>query len=122
MARRCARITFLLLATLTGSAVLAQDAVKNSDTVDLSNGITATSNEALTAQMRVNDAVAVINRMKDDPQVSELLENARGLLIVPHFTKAALVFGGGRGAGMLVLRQGDHWNGPAFYNTSGGSV
>jgi lipid-binding SYLF domain-containing protein len=64
----------------------------------------------------------VISKMKDDSHAAELLESAKGLLVVPHFTKAALIFGGGHGAGLLLLRKGDSWCGPAFYKTSGGSV
>ncbi len=122
MARRCACVTFLLLVTLTGYSVLSQETVKNPDTADLSNGSPGMTNEALEAQMRINDAADVISRMKDDPQAGELLENAKGLLVVPHFTKAALIFGGGRGGGLLLLRHGDAWSGPAFYRISGGSV
>ena len=122
MARRYAWLTSLLLVTATGHSVLAQETVKNPDTADSSNESPGTSNAALQAQMRINDAADVISRMKDDPQAGELLENAKGLLVVPHFTKAALIFGGGHGAALLMLRHGESWNGPAFYRTSGGSV
>jgi len=54
--------------------------------------------DATDAQMRVKDAAAVLRRMKSDPQVNELLQDAKGLLIVPHFIKAALVFGGRGGS------------------------
>jgi lipid-binding SYLF domain-containing protein len=71
--------------------------------------------------MRVTDAVPVVGRMKADPQLSELLGKAKGIVIVPHFTQAALVFGGRGGSGVLLVRGDARWSNPAFYRLAGGS-
>jgi lipid-binding SYLF domain-containing protein len=59
--------------------------------------------------------------MKADPQVGGLVQQAKGLLIVPHYFKAALLFGGQRGAGLMLIQQGGRWSDPVFYKTSNGS-
>jgi SH3 domain-containing YSC84-like protein 1 len=76
---------------------------------------------AAEAQARVNDAIPVVGKMKADPQVNELLQRARGVVIVPHYLQAALVFGGRGGAGLLLVRHDAHWSDPAFYKIGGGS-
>jgi lipid-binding SYLF domain-containing protein len=76
---------------------------------------------AADAQTRVNDAVPVVEKMKADPQVNELLQKAKGVVIVPHYLQAALVFGGRGGAGMLLVRHDAQWSDPAFYKIGGGS-
>lgn len=72
-------------------------------------------------EKRVTDAAAVVRRMKSDARVSDLIQGAKGLLIVPHFIKAALVFGGQGGAGLLVVQKNGRWSDPAFYKTRSGS-
>ena len=74
------------------------------------------------AQQRVDDAVLVVHRAKADPRVSALIQNAKGLLVVPHFFKAALLFGGQRGAGLMLVQRNARWSDPVFYTTSGGSL
>jgi lipid-binding SYLF domain-containing protein len=73
------------------------------------------------ARMRVTDAMSVVRRMKSDSRVSELVQNAKGLLIVPHFIKAAFVIGGNKGAGVLLVQNNGRWSDPAFYRTGSGS-
>jgi lipid-binding SYLF domain-containing protein len=73
------------------------------------------------AQMRVNDCVPVVAKMKEDEQVNDLLQKAKGVVIVPHYLQAALVFGGRGGSGVLLVRHDAHWSDPAFYKISGGS-
>jgi lipid-binding SYLF domain-containing protein len=76
---------------------------------------------AAEAQTRVNDAIPVVGKMKADPRVIELLEKAKGVVIVPHYLQAALVFGGRGGSGVLLVRHEAHWSNPAFYKIGGGS-
>ena len=121
---RCPTSMALVLLTLTMSAsnAQAQNPEDISNTGNASSTTQGATNDALEAQIRINDAVEIIGRMKSDPNVSELLQNAKGILIVPHFIKAAFIFGGRGGSGLLVIRKGDHWSDPAFYKTSGGTV
>ncbi len=77
--------------------------------------------EAREAENRVDDAVSLLRRMKADPQLGDIIRNAKGLLIVPHFTKAAFVFGGQWGAGLMLVQRNGRWSDPAFYKTRSGS-
>jgi lipid-binding SYLF domain-containing protein len=127
MAHRTLALSALMLTVmLMGCSLMAPPATAQSDaTASSSSSKEATppvsSKEATAAQMRVNDAVAVIGRMKGDPNVSELLQGAKGLLIVPHFIKGGLLIGGQGGAGLLLVRRDGRWSDPAFYKTGGGS-
>jgi lipid-binding SYLF domain-containing protein len=112
----------LLTVTLSGSNADAQNPEGISNTGTASSTTQGATNDALEAQIRINDAVEIIARMKSDPKVNGLLQDAKGLLIVPHFIKAAFIFGGRGGSGLLVVRKGDRWSDPAFYKTSGGTV
>ncbi len=72
-------------------------------------------------QKRVADAASVVRTMSTDPQVSALIQEAKGLLIVPHFIKAALLFGGQGGAALMLVQRNGRWSDPAFYRTRSGS-
>jgi len=123
MARCPPHVALLLLTvTLSGSNAQAQNPEGGSNTGNASSTSPGLSNDALEAQIRINDSVEIIGRMKSDPNVNGLLQDAKGILIVPHFIKAALIFGGRGGSGLLVVRKGDRWSDPAFYTTSGGTV
>jgi lipid-binding SYLF domain-containing protein len=73
-------------------------------------------------QHRIADAVQVVRKSKADPRVSALIQDAKGLLVVPHFFKAALLFGGQRGAGLMLVQRDGRWSDPVFYRTTSGSV
>jgi lipid-binding SYLF domain-containing protein len=114
-------IVLLLTFILSVSNAHAQKAATTSNGATPPSTAEGVSVEAQEAQKRVTDAVSVVRRMKADPQVSALIQEAKGLLIVPHFIKAALVFGGQGGAGLLLVQSNGRWSDPAFYRTSSGS-
>src|ERR1700761_8123401 len=76
---------------------------------------------AAETQMRINDAIPIVGKLEDDPKASDLLGKAKGLVIIPHYLQAALVFGGRGGSGLLLVRRGMKWSDPVFYKISGGS-
>ncbi|MGH8207894.1 MAG: lipid-binding SYLF domain-containing protein [Steroidobacteraceae bacterium] len=82
----------------------------------------AASHAASTAQARIDDATNVIDEMKQDTHLERLLEHAQGVFIIPHFRKGALIVGGLGGGGVVIMRHGDHWSDPAFFNLAGGNV
>ncbi len=82
----------------------------------------AASHAASTAQARIDDATNVIDEMKQDPHLEHLLEHAQGVFVIPHFRKGALIVGGLGGGGVVIMRHGNHWSDPAFFNLAGGSV
>jgi lipid-binding SYLF domain-containing protein len=102
------RLALLLLTALVTPAAYAQSAQ-------------ATTDATIEAQSKIDDAIPIVEKMKADPQVNELLRKARGIVIVPHYLQAALVFGGRGGSGVLLVRQDTHWSDPAFYKIGGGS-
>ncbi|HEX6999756.1 MAG TPA: lipid-binding SYLF domain-containing protein [Gammaproteobacteria bacterium] len=53
----------------------------------------------------------------------QLLQEARGIAIVPNLIRGGFIFGARRGRGVLVIRTEDgRWSNPAFITVTGGSV
>ncbi len=79
--------------------------------------------ERVDAMQRINNAIPILRRMQQDPPMPRLMSQARGILILPTYGRAALGIGATGGAGVLMTRgANDTWNGPAFYNIGGISV
>jgi SH3 domain-containing YSC84-like protein 1 len=51
----------------------------------------------------------------------ELLESAKCIAIIPGEKRAAFIFGGSYGRGLVTCRNGNAWSAPAFLMVSGGS-
>jgi lipid-binding SYLF domain-containing protein len=81
-----------------------------------------TAEQARDASKHVNKAIAVVRMMKSDPEVRGLLQESKGVFLVPHYGRAALVVGGQGGPGVLLVHRNGHWSGPAFYNLGGVSI
>jgi lipid-binding SYLF domain-containing protein len=80
------------------------------------------------AQNLVDLAAATLPSLFDeiDPgpreQLTDLLREARGVLLCPSVIRAGFIFGG-RGGGCLLLGQANrNWSAPAFYGLGGASV
>jgi lipid-binding SYLF domain-containing protein len=110
------RVTLLVLAVLVASTADAAGAADSKPlTAQETNDVTAE------AQMRVDDAIPVVGKMKAETGVNELLAKAKGVVIVPHYMQAALVFGGKSGSGVLLVRRDKTWSNPVFYKIGGGT-
>ena len=103
----------LLLILLSG-AVVAADNPKSMTAQEATDAAAQT-------QMRVNDAIPIVTKLKADAKANDLLVRAKGVLIVPRYMQAALVFGGRGGSGLLLVRRGTTWSDPVFYKLSGGT-
>lgn len=69
------------------------------------------------ADKHVNDAIGVVGRLNSEPRMKTLLQEAKGVLVVPTFGRAALGVGASGGAGVLLVKREDGaWSDPAFYN------
>ena len=73
---------------------------------------------------RIQDAALVLKEIhsvpdKDIPQ--ELWNKAACVLVVPGLKKAAFVFGGEYGKGLMSCRHGDNWSAPVFMQVGKGS-
>ena len=62
--------------------------------------------------------------MKSDPSFAparDLVDRAKGMLIVPNLTKGGFIFGAEGGDGVLVSKTPTGWSEPAFYSIGGAS-
>lgn len=74
---------------------------------------------------RVEKSSAVIHdfsKMKESIP-SELLNQAQGIIIIPHMINAGLAVGGKRGKGVAMVKMpGGVWSNPVFVTFTGGSI
>ena len=102
---------FMLLAS---GAAVAQSDSKQSSAPDLA------SKAMESATKRVDAAIPVVHQLQTDARMQPLLQQAKGMLIVPSYGRAALGVGAQGGGGLLLVRRPDgSWGGPAFYNLGG---
>lgn len=76
------------------------------------------------ATRRSNDAATVFNEIMGAPDNSipkELIDKAQAIAVFPSVLKAAFVFGGREGKGVISRRTDAGWTTPAFFNLGGGS-
>lgn len=106
----------LLGVTLDGSAF----AQSSSGTGEKSarDGASAKSGTPEAAAVKhVNDAAAVVRRMQSEPRIGSLIQDAKGIFVMPNYVRAAVGLGGGGGAGVLLVRRDDgSWRDPAFFH------
>jgi len=78
-----------------------------------------------TPDERTRSATTVLKEMSAIPENSipeRLLAEAYAIAVVPDLTKAALVFGGRGGKGLISVRSADGaWSNPNYINVGGGS-
>jgi lipid-binding SYLF domain-containing protein len=74
------------------------------------------------AATQMRQAASVLRRMNEDRGLSQLLAQAKGVFVIPNYTRAALGVGGRGGAGVLLVRSDGTWSDPTFFNYGGISV
>jgi len=62
-----------------------------------------------------------IMNVRDKAIPKELLDKAEAIAVFPDVVKAAFIFGGKGGQGLISRRTSNGWSAPAFFNLSGGS-
>lgn len=82
-------------------------------------------------QKRINDATrhareasetfTEIMNVRDQAIPKELLDKAEAIAVFPGVVKAAFIFGGRGGQGVISTRVKGGWSAPAFFNLAGGS-
>jgi lipid-binding SYLF domain-containing protein len=104
-------------------AITANAALSQTTTTKKQHSDSADSGAAASAIKHVDDAAAVVVRMKSEPGIGDLLQQAKGLYVVPSYGRAALGLGAAGGAGVfLVKRRDGTWSNPAFFNIGGVSI
>lgn len=78
--------------------------------------------DAQDAQQRVNAAVKVVSEMKQDPGLARLLDQAKGVFVIPRFGSGALIVGGHGGGGVVLAHREGKWSDPAFFDVGGASI
>jgi len=76
------------------------------------------------ATRRCSDAATVFNEIMgaaDNAIPKELVDKAQAIAVFPSVLKAAFVFGGREGKGVISRRTAEGWTTPAFFNLGGGS-
>ena len=105
--------------SFSGLAAAQSSSEGRTSSPDVSDTMPTEKYEA-SATKHVNDALTVLRNMESAPRMKPLLQQAKGVLIVPTYGRAALVVGGRGGAGLLLVRREDgSWSDPVFYNIGG---
>ncbi len=77
-----------------------------------------------TEETRLAAASAVVKELRDVPDKGipdQLWEKAECVVVIPSVKKAAFVFGGEYGRGVMSCRSGNSWSAPAFMQLAKGS-
>lgn len=62
------------------------------------------------------EASETIQKLRQDEDAQQALQQAKGIFVVPDFGRAALVAGISGGQGIVLTRTEGKWGNPAFYN------
>lgn len=116
-------IACIVVITSVSSLAAAQSTSSNRNPATQAPANAPSSKQEAAATKHVNDAVVVVRKMESEPDMNSLLQQAKGVFIVPTYGRAALGVGGNGGAGLLLVKRDDGtWSDPAFYNIGGISV
>lgn len=83
-----------------------------------------TGKSAKDAGRHSKDAAQVFNEIMGAPDKAiprELVEKAQAIAVFPGVVKAAFIFGGREGKGVISRRTAAGWSAPAFFKLGGGS-
>ena len=86
--------------------------------------VSAKTNRLKDATRHSSDAAKVfteIMNVREKAIPKELLDKAEAIAVFPGVIKAAFIFGGKGGQGVISKRTPKGWSAPAFFNLSGGS-
>lgn len=82
----------------------------------------ATSRSKLEAKLSAaKNVIQEIEATPDKAIPQEITQNATCVGVVPGLIKAAFIFGGERGVGVVTCRTGHGWSAPVFIQITGGS-
>src|SRR5438477_4792398 len=102
---------------LTRAAVLAL-------IISISAAASAVASISTAERTRLNDAASVLTAFRSDTQTGipeNLWNRAQCVIVIPGLKKAAFIFGGEFGRGVMSCRNGDGWSAPVFMQLEKGS-
>jgi lipid-binding SYLF domain-containing protein len=85
---------------------------------------TARAEISTAEQKRISEAAAVVGALRSDPQKGipeDLWAKAECVVVIPDMKKAAFIFGGEYGRGVMSCRSADAWSAPVFMQLAKGS-
>ncbi len=92
----------------------------------ISLGLATSAVAGPTEDERARNAVRVLSDIQRIPESAipdKLLDEARGIVVVPDTLKLGLVLGGRRGHGLMSVKNPDGtWSSPSFVKLTGGSI
>lgn len=113
-------------ATVCAFALASFGAMAWAQTSDTSSGASragsGTSSAPDDTMQQINNATRVVKQMETDPQLQKLLQQAKGVFIVPQFARGGLTVGVRGGEGVLLVNNNGKWSNPVFYNFGGLSI
>ena len=90
----------------------------------LANPVSAQKSRMQDAERHAREAAEVftqIMNVREKAIPKELLDKAEAIAVFPDVVKAAFIFGGKGGQGVISRRTRNGWSQPAFFNLTGGS-
>lgn len=119
--RRIVSAAFPLLALVAAAG--AGHAQTSASGQQAARGSSADTSAASAASKHIEDAADVVRRMESDPRAKNLLQQSKGVYVVPTYGRAALGLGAAGGAGVFLAKLADGtWSNPAFFNIGGVSI
>ncbi len=110
---------FSIRGTMTGAVSVAILLAISSVSVPAQNN-SRTQDAARHASTAAKTFTEIMN-VRDNAIPKELLAKAEAIAVFPGVIKAAFIFGGKGGQGVISKRVKGGWSAPAFFNLSGGS-
>lgn len=113
------RLIIGLLALLIGMFSIWGIAFAQTNTTTKASEKAENKREAA-AITHVKEAVNVLQQVKSEHRMAAVLQQAKGLFIMPTYARFAVGLGGIGGVGVLVAKlENGTWSDPAFYNVGG---
>lgn len=69
------------------------------------------------------EVLAIFTTDEDHGIPADIMQRARGIVVIPNLFRGGFFVGGRRGRGVLAIRSANgHWSNPAFVTLTGGSI
>ena len=123
MTLRYMRQSILCTAIVAAAPVLSSCSNMPAAQSDYSSNAPQMQQDRSEARNEVMQAINVVDQMKADGHMRDLMRQAKGIVIVPQYGRAGFIIGGRGGNAVMVARQPNgSWSEPAFYTLGGLSI
>lgn len=78
--------------------------------------LAADNRDMLDATVLVQEAADAVAAMKTNPEAAALLQQAKGIYVVPDYAEGGIVVGGASGNGVMSAHNNGTWTSPTFYD------